>query len=457
LANLDPVARAVWLLRESVAPYLNRRVIVVLLLGFASGLPLLLSFGTLSAWLREADVERSAIGLFSLVGLPYALKPLWAPLMDGLRLPILTDMLGRRRGWMVLSQGMLMLAIGGLALSNPGDAPFLMAGFAVLVAFFSASQDIVIDAYRIETLNEDEQGIGAAAVTYGYRAGMLVAGAGALILADMWTWTHAYLAMAILVLVGTVTILLSPEPPGPEGDAAPVSRKRRTLGQWLADFVVAPFLEFATRPGWLVILLFIVTFKLGDAFLSIMTNPFYIDLGFTKTEIAEVTKLFGLIALAVGLFIGGLLIRWTGLLNALLISGVLQAASNFVFAYQVVAGNDVGVLTITIAVENVTGGMGTAAFVAYLSSLTNTAFTATQYALLSAFMAFGRTLLSSPSGYLVDFVGWLDFFILSVGVAVPGLILLLVLMRVYPNHAGRRGGAASKEANKVAEPPGAGA
>ncbi len=457
MANLDPVARAVWLLRESVAPYLNRRVIVVLLLGFASGLPLLLSFGTLSAWLREADVERSAIGLFSLVGLPYALKPLWAPLMDGLRLPILTDMLGRRRGWMVLSQGMLMLAIGGLALSNPGDAPLLMAGFAVLVAFFSASQDIVIDAYRIETLNEDEQGIGAAAVTYGYRAGMLVAGAGALILADMWTWTHAYLAMAILVLVGTVTILLSPEPPGPEGDAAPVSRKRRTLGQWLADFVVAPFLEFATRPGWLVILLFIVTFKLGDAFLSIMTNPFYIDLGFTKTEIAEVTKLFGLIALAVGLFIGGLLIRWTGLLNALLISGVLQAASNFVFAYQVVAGNDVGVLTITIAVENVTGGMGTAAFVAYLSSLTNTAFTATQYALLSAFMAFGRTLLSSPSGYLVDFVGWFDFFILSVGVAVPGLILLLVLMRVYPNHAGRRGGAASKEAEKVAEPPGAGA
>lgn len=457
MANLDPVARAVWLLRESVPPYLNRRVIVVLLLGFASGLPLLLSFGTLSAWLREADVERSAIGLFSLVGLPYALKPLWAPLMDGLRLPILTDMLGRRRGWMVLSQGMLMLAIGGLALSNPGDAPLLMAGFAVLVAFFSASQDIVIDAYRIETLNEDEQGIGAAAVTYGYRAGMLVAGAGALILADMWTWTHAYLAMAILVLVGTVTILLSPEPPGPEGDAAPVSRKRRTLGQWLADFVVAPFLEFATRPGWLVILLFIVTFKLGDAFLSIMTNPFYIDLGFTKTEIAEVTKLFGLIALAVGLFIGGLLIRWTGLLNALLISGVLQAASNFVFAYQVVAGNDVGVLTITIAVENVTGGMGTAAFVAYLSSLTNTAFTATQYALLSAFMAFGRTLLSSPSGYLVDFVGWFDFFILSVGVAVPGLILLLVLMRVYPNHAGRRGGAASKEAEKVAEPPGAGA
>jgi PAT family beta-lactamase induction signal transducer AmpG len=331
----------------------------------------------------------------------------------------------------------------------------LMAGFAVLVAFFSASQDIVIDAYRIETLEEDEQGIGAAAVTYGYRGGMLVAGAGALILADLWTWTHAYLAMAVLVLVGTVTILLSPEPPGPDTGATEAGkRERRSFGQWLADFVVAPFLEFATRPGWLVILLFIVTFKLGDAFLSIMTNPFYIDLGFTKTEIAEVTKLFGLIALAVGLFIGGLLIRWTGLLNALLISGVLQAASNFVFAYQVVAGNDVGVLTITIAVENVTGGMGTAAFVAYLSSLTNTAFTATQYALLSAFMAFGRTLLSSPSGYLVDYVGWFDFFILSVGVAVPGLLLLLVLMRVYPNHAGRHGGPANRDVEKTAAPAG---
>ncbi|MDA0340378.1 MAG: AmpG family muropeptide MFS transporter [Proteobacteria bacterium] len=453
MAAADPVARALWLLRDSITPYLKRRVIVVLLLGFASGLPLLLSFGTLSAWLREADVERTAIGLFALVGLPYALKPLWAPLMDGVEIPVLTRMLGRRRGWMVLSQAMLIVAIVGLATSDPRQAPLLMAGFAVLVAFFSASQDIVIDAYRIETLEDDEQGIGAAAVTYGYRTGMLVAGAGALILADSWTWTHAYLAMAALVLIGTVTVLLSPEPLSPallpQGSAG-----RRSFGRWMADFVVAPFSEFATRPGWLVILLFIVTFKLGDAFLSIMTNPFYIDLGFTKTEIAEVTKLFGLIALAVGLFIGGLLIKWTGLLNALLISGVLQAASNFMFAYQAVSGNDLTVLTFTIGVENVTGGMGTAAFVAYLSSLTNTAFTATQYALLSAFTAFGRTLLSAPSGYLVDHVGWFDFFIVSVGVAVPGLILLLVLMRFFPDHAGRRGVASTPEAAlKTKEPP----
>ncbi len=198
MAAADPVARALWLLRDSITPYFKRRVIVVLLLGFASGLPLLLSFGTLSAWLREADVERTAIGLFALVGLPYALKPLWAPLMDGVEIPVLTRMLGRRRGWMVLSQVMLIVAIIGLATSDPRQAPLLMAGFAVLVAFFSASQDIVIDAYRIETLEDDEQGIGAAAVTYGYRTGMLVAGAGALILADSWTWSHAYLTMAAL-------------------------------------------------------------------------------------------------------------------------------------------------------------------------------------------------------------------------------------------------------------------
>jgi MFS transporter, PAT family, beta-lactamase induction signal transducer AmpG len=441
LATTNPVTRALSLSRDLIAPYLKRRVIVVLLLGFASGLPLLLSFGTLSAWLREADVVRTTIGLFSLVGLPYALKPLWAPLMDGVRLPFLTRALGRRRGWMVLSQVMLMAAIAGLATSNPREAPLLMAGFAVMVAFFSASQDIVIDAYRIETLEDDEQGVGAAAVTYGYRIGMLVAGAGALILADLWSWSHAYIAMAGLVLIGTVTVLLSPEPESEARDTSEQESEapeRKSFVQWAAKFVIAPFLEFATRPGWLIILLFIVTFKLGDAFLSVMTNPFYIDLGFTKTEIAAVTKVFGLSTLLVGLFIGGFLIQKLGLLRTLLVTGILQAASNLVFAYQVLAGNDIGVLTFTIGVENFTGGMGTAAFVAYLSSLTNTAFTATQYALLSAFMAFGRTLLSSPSGYLVDLVGWFDFFVVSVGVAAPGLILLVVLMRRFPDHAVRR-------------------
>ena len=409
-------------------------------LGFVSGLPLLLSFGTLSAWLREADIERSTIGLFSLVGLPYALKPLWAPLMDGISIPFFTIRMGRRRSWLIFSQLMLAIAISGLALCDPSHAPFLLALFAILVAFFSASQDIVIDAYRIEILDDEDQGIGAAMVTYGYRFGMLVAGAGVFFLADYWSWTHAYLTMAVLVLVGVIVVSFSKEPPLPISNLNYSEREhqKRTsrLLRWIKQFIVSPFSEFAMRRGWVITLLFIITFKLGDAFLSTMTNPFYIDLGFTKTEIAEVTKVFGLLALGLGLFIGGILIKKIGLLPSLFITGILQALSNLIFAYQALAGYDIGVLTLTIAVENITGGMGTAAFVAYLSILTNKDFTATQYALLSALMSLGRNVLSSPSGYLVDAVGWFDFFVYSSIVAVPGLILLIILIKFYPNHTG---------------------
>ena len=430
------------LLFNILSPYFQKHLLFVLILGFVSGLPLLLSFGTLSAWLREAEIERSTIGLFSLVGLPYALKPLWAPLMDGARIPFLTNILGRRRSWLITSQLLLVIAISGLALSDPRNATFSMAVFAVLVAFFSASQDIVIDAYRIEILNDDEQGLGAAMVTYGYRIGMLVAGAGVFFLADFWTWTHAYLIMASLVLLSAVLVSFAKEPSISSGEYFLESVKKpgkiASLSRWVGKFILAPFSEFATRPGWLLTLLFIVTFKLGDAFLSTMTNPFYIDLGFTKTEIAEVTKLFGLCALGLGLFIGGVLIKKIGLLPSLVVTGVLQAISNLVFAYQAIAGHDIGVLTLTIAAENVTGGMGTAAFVAYLSILTNTEFTATQYALLSALMSLGRSVLSSPSGYLVDAVGWFDFFVYSSIIALPGLLLLLVLIKVYPNHVGSK-------------------
>jgi len=352
---------------------------------------------------------------------------------------LLSRKLGRRRGWLILCQAMLIAVIIGLAFTNPTSTPLLLVVFAVLIAFFSASQDIVIDAYRIETLEDEEQGIGAAAATYGYRVGMLAAGAGVLLIADAASWMQAYLVMAGLMLVGVVTVLLSPEPEGysekPTVADGPAHQRARA---WIADHVIAPLAEFSTRHGWAVILAFIVTFKLGDAFLSVMTNPFYIDIGFTKTEIAEVTKVFGLIATFVGLFLGGVMIQRIGLLRALLIAGILQAASNLVFAYQVVAGADVGVLVVTIAVENITGGIGTAAFVAYLSALTNIAFTATQFALLSAIMALGRTVVPSASGWLVDMIGWFDFFIVSVAVAAPGLVLLVVLMRWYPDHAGRR-------------------
>jgi len=419
-------------IRDTLTLYLRRRVLVVLLLGFASGLPLLLSFSTLSTWMREVGVDLTSIGLFALVGLPYTLKFVWSPVMDRLPLPPLTGWLGRRRGWMVATQLALIVTLIGLGTTDPLGSPLMMALFGVLVAFFSASQDIVIDAYRIESLEETEQGAGAAAYVLGYRVGILAAGAGALLLADNFGWFEAYLAMSALVLVGLVTILLSPEPPAPTFPATVGEDPLARAVQWIGEAVVAPFAEFLTRPWALLILLFILLYKLGDAFLGAMTNPFYIDVGFTKTEIAEVTKVFGLAALLAGLVVGGVMVRRIGLMWSLLICGVLQAASNLVFALQATVGNEVWMLMITIGVENATGGMGTAAFIAYLSRLTNVAFTATQYALLSSFMAFGRTVLSSPSGWAAEQLGWVQFFFVSTAIAVPGLVLLLVLMRLFP-------------------------
>jgi len=414
-------------LTDTAALYLKRRVLVVLLLGFSSGLPLLLSFSTLSAWMRESGVDLTTIAIFALVGTPFTLKFLWAPMMDRLSVPVLGRLLGRRRAWLLSTQILLMAAIVLMGATDPVATPWLMALFAVIVSFCAASQDIVVDAYRIESLTEDEQGAGAAAYTLGYRVGMLAAGAGALIIADQAGWFIAYLAMGGLVLVGVFTVLASPEPE--TGVKEPTGE---SPAEWLRSAVYEPFAEFLTRRGALLILAFILLYKLGDAFLGTLTNPFYIDLGFSKTEIAEVTKLFGLVALLVGLFAGGALVKRLGLLNALLVSGVLQAASNLIFVAQALAGHDVLMLTVTIGVENFTGGMGTAAFVAYLSSLTNVAFTATQYALLSSFMAFGRTVLSSGAGAVTDYVGWIGFFIASTAIAIPGLVLLLVLMRMFP-------------------------
>ncbi|MBT6139335.1 MAG: AmpG family muropeptide MFS transporter [Rhodospirillaceae bacterium] len=429
-------------LLQSLAVYVRRPILVVLILGFSSGLPLALSFSTLSVWMREAGVDLASIGVFSLVGTPYVLKFLWAPLMDRAPLPPLTNWLGRRRGWMIATQLALMAALAALGASDPIMAPWTTATLAVLVSFCSASQDIVVDAYRIESLGEDEQGAGAATLVLGYRVGMLASGAGALLLADMLGWFEVYLIMAGLVVIGIAAVLASPEPDAGEVIALPSDAPiRQRLTAWGESAVVAPFSEFMSRDGWLAVLLFILLYKFGDAFAGTMANPFYIDTGFSKTEIAQVTKVFGLASLLIGLFIGGVLVKRMGLLGALLVCGVLQAVSNLMFAVQAEVGYDINVLTATIAIENVTGGMGTAAFVAYLSSLTNVAFTATQYALLSSFMGFGRTVLSASSGWFAENLGWVEFFIASTFVALPGLILLIWLKRLYPDHAHRRGGA----------------
>ncbi len=407
----------------ALAVYRDRRILTIVALGFASGLPLALTLSTLGAWLATLGVAKTAIGLFALVGLPYALKFLWSPLIDGVRLPVLTARLGRRRGWAVATQAAVALAILALGVSDPAAAPLVTAALAVVVAFCAASQDIVVDALRIEILADREQGAGAAAIQLGYRLGMLASGAGALLVAEAFGWAAAFVAVAALVPIGTVAVLLSAEPAGEAGGAA------ATAGAWLAAHVVAPFTDFLARPSWAATLVFILLYKLGDAVAGVMANPFYIELGFSLGEIAGVSKLFGLGATLAGVVIGGAVVARLGILRALLVCGVAQMLSNLMFAVQAVVGHDIAMLMLTIGLENVSGGMGSAAFVAYLSSLCSRAFTATQYALLSSLTAVGRTMLSSSGGWLADRLDWVGFFVLSTALALPALVLLWWMMR----------------------------
>lgn len=432
---------ASWLNAASI--YLDRRVLVILFLGFSEGLPLALTGSTLNVWLREQGVSKTGIGLFALVTMPYALKFLWAPLIDRLRLPLLTRLFGRRRGWALVTQAGLMVALLGLAGTNPATELWWTALFAVLVAFCSASQDIVVDAYRVEVLDENRQAAGAAVLVLGYRFGMLAAGAGALYIADFHGWRVAYEAMAALVLVGVVTILINQEPKvavSPESlqreqhvadwlAARPhLSGRMAASLSWLYGAVVAPFAQFMSRKGWIVMLAFIATYKLGEVLAGVMSSPFYVDLGFTKTEIATVTKLFGLWATIIGGLLGGLLVGRVGVLRGLMIGGILQMVSNISYVALAWAGHDVSALAVTVAVENVCGGVATAAFVAYLSGLCNVAYTATQYALLSSFYKLGGDLFGASSGWLADRMDWVSFFLLSMAGALPALILLTRLM-----------------------------
>lgn len=405
--------------------YKDPRILCILFLGFSSGLPLALTGSTLSAWLAKGGVDKTTIGLFALVAIPYAYKFVWSPLVDGLRVPILTKLLGRRRGWAVASQLALMAAILTLGVMDPAREPWTVAVLAVLVAFLSATQDIVIDAYRVEILDENSQGAGAAAVQLGYRVGMLVSGAGALFIAEYYGWMAAYGTMAALIGVGILTILLNREPRA----NLPAEPVEKGVVGWTKAHVVMPFADVLKRSDWAVILGFIVFYKFGDAVAGVMANPFYIETGFSLAEIAAISKLFGFIATLVGIVAGGVMVARFGIFRALLLCGILQMGSNLMFAIQAIVGHDTTMLAVTIAVENFTGGMGSAAFVAYISSLCSFAFTATQYALFSSLAVVGRTTLSSAGGWLADHMDWVSFFVLSAAAAIPGLLLLLVLMR----------------------------
>ncbi|MCR9219304.1 MAG: MFS transporter [Alphaproteobacteria bacterium] len=413
---------------DALAIYGDRRVLAIAAMGAASGLPYILIVSTLGYWLARLGVGLEAIGIFGLVALPYAWKVVWAPVIDRAPPPGPFRRLGRRRGWAIPIQLALAGAILALGFADPAAAPWLVAVLALSVGFFGASQDIVIDALRIELLKEDEQGAGAAATQLGWRVGGLIAGAGAIGLSDFVGWPIVFAVMAGVVLCGMAAVLMAPEP-APEAAADVLERPQRDWRAALTGAVVDPFREFLTRRDALAILIFALLYKFGDAIGGAMANPFYVDLGFSGAEIAAVTKLFGLIATVAGVLGGGLLVRRFGLYPALMIGGVAQAATNFAFTWLALAGQDLSVLTVAIAVDNFAGGLGSAAFVAYLSSLCNTAFTATQYALLTSVMAQGRAMLSAGSGFLAEALGWPLFFAVTALLAVPGLLLLIHLTR----------------------------
>ena len=413
---------------RSLRVYRDPRMLVLLLLGFSSGLPILLIGGTLTIWLREAEVSRTTIGLFAYAFAPYTFKFAWAPLIDRLRVPGLTSLFGRRRSWMLVTQTGLLASIWWLGQTEPGADLQLVAFAAFAVAFFSASQDIVIDAYRVEILPERDLGAGAGAAVVGYRIGMWVAGAGALLLADGLGWSLTYTVMAALVLIGVTTVLLAPEPAYHPAPPRPGGTK---LTRWFNGAVIEPFVDFFARRGIavaLAILAFISLYKACDVLLTLMAGAFYVDIGFTKTDIAQVSGTFGLFATLAGSLAGGALVYRLGILRALLVAGVLQSASNLMFAALAAIGPSKAFYVLTIAVENFSGGMGNSAFIAYLSSLCTIHYTAVQYALLTSFMQMlGKYLIVPGSGALADALGWRGFFLLSAAFALPGLAILLWL------------------------------
>ena len=420
-----------WL--SALAVYRDPRILGIALLGFSSGVPLLLTGSILQAWLTQEKIDLTSIGLFTLVGLPYTLKFLWAPVIDNLRLPVLSRLFGRRRSWLLLLQAILMAATLLLGFANPSDNLLYVTVMAIAVAFTSASYDIIVDAFRIELCNEKNMAAGAATFVYGYRIAMWLTGFSSFVIADHFGWTIAYMVMAGFILVGMVTVLLTAEPGSVKAASADGDPLADTdyLG-WLKHAVIDPFADFMKRPDWLVILLFTILYKFGDSLAGAMASPFYLQTGFTLTEIAEIVKTLGTVATFGGLFLGGWLLAATSMYRALWVCGILQMASNLMFAALAAIGPDISFLALTIGLENVSGGMGTAVFVAYLSSLCNVAYTATQYALLSSLMAVARTVLVSPAGWLVERLGWMEFFILTTIAALPGLMLLWYLSKQQP-------------------------
>lgn len=413
-----------WL--AAVAVYRNPRVLAMLFLGFSAGLPFSLVAGTLTAWLATADVGMAEIGMFAWVGLLYSLKFLWAPLVDQLSLPFLTKLLGRRRSWMLLSQIGVAVPLWLLSGCDPSSGLLAIAWLSLAVAFASATQDIVIDAYRIEAVAREVQGAMAAAYQLGYRIALLVAVAGALYVAALSDWSAAYQVMASLMLVGIGTTLVIAEPDSYQRLQA------KTLAGWLTDSVIGPFKDFFVRNGWwaLVLLLFISMYRFSDLVLGVMANPFYIDIGFSLAEIATITKVFGFFVTMAGAALGGIAVAHFGVNRPLVWGAVMLALTNLCFAGLALLGEpDIRFLMVTISADNFAAGFTGTVFIAYLSGLTNTAYTATQYALFSSLMNLGGKLISGFSGQIVEATDWVFFFIYAGLMGVPAILLSIWVTR----------------------------
>ena len=390
-------------------------------MGITSGIPLYLILSTLFIWLTREDIDISTIGLFALTQIPWSIKFLWAPIIDSFRIPLLHRLLGQRKAWLFIIQINLILFIILLGYSNPTENLKLTALLALIISFFSASQDVVIDAYRIEILNDDSQGAGAAMTQFGYRVGGLFAGAGSLYLTVIFSWEYVFLTISIIFFFLMVFIIFII----PSTNNHIASKKN----------LIEPFREFLFRNSISkvsLIFLFIFFFKFGDVIAGVMANPFYVKIGFSNIEIANASKVFGVIMTILGVFIGGYFVKIFGILKSLLISGFFQVFSNLLYVLLNYMGPELSYLFLTVAGENFSGGLGSAAFVAYLSSLCNRKYTGTQYALLSSIMGLARAILSSPSGYLVEYIGWSKFFIISTFLGLPSIIILFWMFKIFP-------------------------
>lgn len=409
--------------------YLNKKMLTIAMLGYGSGVPFTLIFITYTFKMAENGINLRDIGLFGLAGLPFTIKFIWAPLVDGFKIPLLHK-IGQRRSWLLVSQILLIAIICFFGFLEPKEDMMLIVYMAILLAFVSATYDIAYDAIRVEIIDTDKQGAASGVSILGYRIGMLVAGGISLILADSFSWQISFTVIGASILISTLATLLAKEP---ERYLKTHEEGKVHFSSWFKTYVVEPFSQFVTKhKNWILIILFAVLFKIGDSLLSKMMNPFYQQMGFTKTEVAEITKFYGFLMTITGGLIGGWVVYKIGIAKSLLIFGILQMLSNLSFVWQAQVGHDTFVLTAVITLENLTGAMGTSAFVAYFAYLCDKRYTATQYALLTSFMSLGRWVTNVPSGYLVDptyglGLSWETYFIISTVIAIPALFMIKYL------------------------------